>query len=275
VSASTVSNPFGFHGFGIDAETNFHYLRNRYYDSELASFVSSDPLGYVDGPSMLAFAAFDPANLSDPLGLQNENSKSQSTPPEPESEGILDWLGSKLASAVESIEGMLGGDLKESVKKTGESADKFSKEFDASVYRKPGWLDSHHDNGKDPGNTQARYATDRTEAAGKSVGNALDLAENTVKTGYTATETAANLKVAKQLLVGGAGLASVLLTGDDAVKTQIDPGKFDYLFGRVTSSEHSKRRSRPMALEMKRLGCARRCRRVPDANRALGVDGGY
>ena len=32
-------------------------------------FVTADPLGYVDGPSMYAFAGFDPVNKSDPLGL--------------------------------------------------------------------------------------------------------------------------------------------------------------------------------------------------------------
>ena len=32
-------------------------------------FVTADPLGYVDGPSMYAFAGFDPVNNGDPLGL--------------------------------------------------------------------------------------------------------------------------------------------------------------------------------------------------------------
>ena len=34
-------------------------------------FVTADPLGYVDGPSMYAFAGFDPVNRVDPLGLDS------------------------------------------------------------------------------------------------------------------------------------------------------------------------------------------------------------
>ncbi|MDA8021127.1 MAG: hypothetical protein MPN21_27130 [Thermoanaerobaculia bacterium] len=33
-------------------------------------FVTADPLGYIDGPSMYAFALNNPANFSDPLGLE-------------------------------------------------------------------------------------------------------------------------------------------------------------------------------------------------------------
>jgi RHS repeat-associated protein len=50
-------------------ETGLVYARNRYYDPELGRFISVDPMGYVDGPNVYAFAGNDPANLSDPLGL--------------------------------------------------------------------------------------------------------------------------------------------------------------------------------------------------------------
>ncbi len=35
------------------------------------TFLQQDPLGYVDGPSLLAFASNDPVNRHDPLGLQD------------------------------------------------------------------------------------------------------------------------------------------------------------------------------------------------------------
>jgi len=70
VSSSAASNPYGFQGLPKDSETGFLYARNRYYDPEIGRFVSADPLGYIDGPSMYGFAGNDPVNSSDPLGLQ-------------------------------------------------------------------------------------------------------------------------------------------------------------------------------------------------------------
>jgi RHS repeat-associated protein len=71
VGASTVGNEFGFQGLPMDPETGLIYVRNRFYDPELGTFISADPMGYVDGPSMYAFAGSNPVNLKDPLGLQS------------------------------------------------------------------------------------------------------------------------------------------------------------------------------------------------------------
>jgi RHS repeat-associated protein len=60
----------GFQGQPYDPETGLYYFRNRYYDPELGRFLTADPLGYVDGPSLYAFAGNDPVNGRDPLGLQ-------------------------------------------------------------------------------------------------------------------------------------------------------------------------------------------------------------
>ena len=67
--ASTIGNGYGFHGLQKDSETGLLYVRNRYYDPDLGRFISADPLGYIDGPSMYQFAMYDPFNKSDPLGL--------------------------------------------------------------------------------------------------------------------------------------------------------------------------------------------------------------
>ncbi|MBZ0113927.1 MAG: HNH endonuclease, partial [Thermoanaerobaculia bacterium] len=69
ISNTAASNPYGFQGLPRDPETGFLYARNRYYDPEIGRFISTDPLGYVDGPSMYGFAGNDPINESDPLGL--------------------------------------------------------------------------------------------------------------------------------------------------------------------------------------------------------------
>ncbi|MEM7586358.1 MAG: RHS repeat-associated core domain-containing protein, partial [Acidobacteriota bacterium] len=68
-SDTTIGNDYGFHGLPKDSITGLLYVRNRYYDPELGRFISADPLGYVDGPSMYQFAGYDPFNSADPLGL--------------------------------------------------------------------------------------------------------------------------------------------------------------------------------------------------------------
>jgi hypothetical protein len=43
-------------------------MRNRWYDPEMGRFVTADPLGYVDGPSMYQIARNSPVNFIDPMG---------------------------------------------------------------------------------------------------------------------------------------------------------------------------------------------------------------
>ncbi|MCP4548384.1 MAG: RHS repeat-associated core domain-containing protein, partial [bacterium] len=69
VALGSLVNRFTFHGRPFDAETGLYYFRNRYFDPELGRFITADPLGYVDGPSMYQFARYNPFNNSDPEGL--------------------------------------------------------------------------------------------------------------------------------------------------------------------------------------------------------------
>ncbi len=69
-SGSALGNLFGYQGRNLDPETGLIYFRNRYYDPQLGRFISADPKGYVDGPSEYAFEVDDPANDSDPMGLE-------------------------------------------------------------------------------------------------------------------------------------------------------------------------------------------------------------
>ncbi|MEA2604011.1 MAG: hypothetical protein QOF89_5003 [Acidobacteriota bacterium] len=67
--ASTIGNLFGFHGLQHDPETGFYYARHRYYDPELGRFISTDPMGYEDGPNPYQYALNNPVDYGDPMGL--------------------------------------------------------------------------------------------------------------------------------------------------------------------------------------------------------------
>ena len=69
VALDSLVNRFTFHGRPFDVETGLYYFRNRYFDPELGRFITADPLGYVDGPSMYQFARYGPFDYTDPLGL--------------------------------------------------------------------------------------------------------------------------------------------------------------------------------------------------------------
>jgi len=69
VAINSLANRFTFHGRPVDLETGLYYFRNRYFDPELGRFITADPLGYVDGPSMYQFARYGPFDYTDPLGL--------------------------------------------------------------------------------------------------------------------------------------------------------------------------------------------------------------
>ncbi len=71
ISTSATGNPFGFKGLPRDPESGLIYVRNRYYDPEMGRWITSDPLGLVDGPGQYAFVGGDPVNFGDPMGLFN------------------------------------------------------------------------------------------------------------------------------------------------------------------------------------------------------------
>jgi len=91
----------GFHGRPVDEATGLMYFRNRWLDPELGRFVTPDPLGFVDGPSMYIFAGYDPVNMSDPLGLacpgcNNPDLFKMSKPPTARQEAVAREAGAML-----------------------------------------------------------------------------------------------------------------------------------------------------------------------------------
>ena len=60
--------PIRFQGQFFDRETNLHYNRFRYYDSDVGMFVSRDPIGLLGGDNVFAYAP-NPTGWIDPLGL--------------------------------------------------------------------------------------------------------------------------------------------------------------------------------------------------------------
>ena len=64
----SVSNPFQFSGQYRDSESNLAYLRARYYDPYVGSFISSDPMVTVSRKPYV-YVSDDPTNGTDPSGL--------------------------------------------------------------------------------------------------------------------------------------------------------------------------------------------------------------
>ena len=65
--ASDVENPYTYTGRRFDEETGLYYYRSRDYHAKLGRFVSRDPIGYLDGPSL--YCAYFVPNKTDPSGL--------------------------------------------------------------------------------------------------------------------------------------------------------------------------------------------------------------
>ncbi len=69
VYADRINNPLRFRGQYFDAETGLHYNRHRYYDTEIAGFISQDPIGLAGGLNVYQYAP-NPLSWIDPLGLK-------------------------------------------------------------------------------------------------------------------------------------------------------------------------------------------------------------
>jgi len=65
----TIAQPLQFMGRERD-EAGYYFVRARYYDPDLARFISEDPIGLAGGLNPYTYAANDPVNNTDPTGLK-------------------------------------------------------------------------------------------------------------------------------------------------------------------------------------------------------------
>ena len=80
VVAGAVDPGYGFTGQQYDAETGLQYHRARYYDPEEERFLSTDPMGFPDGPrNAYVYVANTPYQKIDPTGLNASSAWSQLT----------------------------------------------------------------------------------------------------------------------------------------------------------------------------------------------------
>ena len=70
LEAGTPLHPFGFAGGIHDPFTGLTRFGVRYYDPPTGRWTQPDPLGYLAGTNLYEYAAGDPVNRVDPLGLE-------------------------------------------------------------------------------------------------------------------------------------------------------------------------------------------------------------
>ena len=71
--------PLRFPGQYADTETGLHYNLHRYYDPDLAAYLSPDPLGLPPSPNPRSYIG-NPLTESDPLGLNGESGPDKPVP---------------------------------------------------------------------------------------------------------------------------------------------------------------------------------------------------
>ena len=71
-SGGSLTNPFRYTAREFDTETNLQFSRARYYDPSTGRFLSEDPIRFGGGISFYPYVGNQPANFSDPSGLNRQ-----------------------------------------------------------------------------------------------------------------------------------------------------------------------------------------------------------
>lgn len=87
-------SPWGYANKRFDAPTGLIHFGRRDYDPVCGRFMTSDPLGFTDGPNRYAYCQSNPLNLKDTYGLQSESFQEESS----SSSNFFDLLGEKFLS---------------------------------------------------------------------------------------------------------------------------------------------------------------------------------
>uniref|UniRef100_UPI0018DB2F08 glycohydrolase toxin TNT-related protein n=1 Tax=Massilia rhizosphaerae TaxID=2784389 RepID=UPI0018DB2F08 len=69
-----IRNPIRFQGQYFDEETGLHYNRHRYYDPDMARYLTQDPIGLLGGINTYAYTP-NPVGWLDPLGLSGNSAQ--------------------------------------------------------------------------------------------------------------------------------------------------------------------------------------------------------
>jgi len=69
-STGSLTTPSTFTGRPLDAESGLLFLRHRYYDARIGTFLTPDPIGIKGGINFYRYVGNNPMNLLDPFGYQ-------------------------------------------------------------------------------------------------------------------------------------------------------------------------------------------------------------
>ena len=81
-ASGSVANPVDFTGAPFETEPGFHFMRERYFDSRVGSWLTQDPIRIAGGPNLYAYVSNNPVNRVDPFGLMSRLPRIERLPPD-------------------------------------------------------------------------------------------------------------------------------------------------------------------------------------------------